>query len=580
MKKIMTAGAILALATIPPRLEAEPDFSAAPGFIASPELTVAGDPATYSPGIHAFDRDEAGILYIFSRNQVVKDPGGTGEVLFAYQTSAGIYGSFVRVRGDTVYVGESSTGTVISLPSDGGPAHRLFSIPGYADRKAGLDFTLAGNFDCAFNSQSQMFLSANPGGWVGENKLYYWDGQTDPVIIADMGEYSGPIAFDRADNLYYGFTGYPAGPEDVVYFTAARVAEAVSSGLPLGSSDWNVLASEVDACSGFAFDENAGQDLYSTSSLGTVSRINVSGIVSRLGLGDSPSNLSFSSGGRDFVPLSPGGGRLSVLCTDWLDYSSTVFAVEPSPQNFILAGGDYSGSGQSDPAIFRPSAGLWAIRGLTRIYFGGENDLPVSGDYDGDGTTDPAVFRTENGLWADTASNRVYFGGENDIPVPRDYNGDGTGDRGIFRPSAGLWAIRGITRFYFGGEGDFPVPSDYGSGEILPGVFRPATGLWSVKNLTQFYFGESGDLPVPADYDGDGTTDAGVYRPSVGLWAIREVTRVYFGAGANWDIPVPLDLFGNGTAAPAVFRPAKGLWAVLGTTRIYFGGEGDFPASR
>ena len=49
---------------------------------------------------------------------------------------------------------------------------------------------------------------------------------------------------------------------------------------------------------------------------------------------------------------------------------------------------DYNGDGTSDIAIFRGDSGLWSVRGVTRVYFGGSTDETVPGDYDGDGTTD------------------------------------------------------------------------------------------------------------------------------------------------------------------------------------------------
>jgi hypothetical protein len=583
MRKIFAILVLIGAMMIVSRVGATPTFSAGPGYVSYPVVTVDGDPVAYSVGIQAFDYDGEGNLYIFSLNQIIKNPAGTPEVLFNYQTTATIYGSFVKVWGDTVYFGESSNGTVQSVPVGGGSASRLFSIPGYKginnSLRLGINFYLAGNFDCSFNSQSQMFLSANPGGFgAAENKIYYWDGWMDPVIIADMGKYSGPFAFDRNDDLYYGFTGYPAGPENVVYFTATQVANAVSSKVPLSSSDWNIYASGVDACSGLAFDQNSPvQNIYTSSSLGTVTGISGPGDIYKYGSCSSPSIIKFASGENDYRDFQPGGGRLFVLGTDWMDSSSTIFAVKPCPQNFVLGSGDYSITGASDIAVFRPDSGLWAIRDLTRIYFGGDGDLPVAGDYDGDGISDPSIYRPESGLWAARGVTRVYFGGAQDIPLPRDYDGDGTVDSAIFRPAADLWAVRGVTRAYFGTDGDFPQP-DYNDGAIV--LFRPSTGLWAVRDITRFYFGAPGDLPVPGDYDGDSSTDAGIYRPASGLWAIRGVTRVYFGSGEEWDVPIPLDYQGNGSVVPAIFRPSAGLWAIHGVTRVYFGNEGDFPATR
>jgi len=257
--------------------------------------------------------------------------------------------------------------------------------------------------------------------------------------------------------------------------------------------------------------------------------------------------------------------------------SPTCGPLLPRPGS-LLAGGDYDGDGTSDLAVFRPAAGLWAVRGVTRAYFGRDGDLPVPGDYTGRGTDDIAVFRSTSGLWAVRGVTRAYWGKSGYLPAVADYRGDGTDRIAVFRPSTGLWAIRGVTRVYFGRTGDLPVPGDYtGWGTDDIAVFRPETGLWAVRGGIRYYFGGAEDWPVPGDYAFGGTSPA-VFRPAAGLWAVPGVTRIYHGSCRDW--PVPGDFTGSGLTGAGIFRPASGLWAIRGVTRAYFGTEGDIPATR
>ena len=162
----------------------------------------------------------------------------------------------------------------------------------------------------------------------------------------------------------------------------------------------------------------------------------------------------------------------------------------PTPPVLILDSGDYNGNGTSDISIFRPSSGLWAVRGISRVYFGSASDIPASGDYDGDGTSDIGIFRPSSGLWAIKGVTRSYFGSASDIPVPGDYDRDGLCEVGIFRKSSGLWAIREVTRAYFGGSNDRPVPGYYlaKSGKDIA-IFRPSSGLWAIRGVTRHISG-------------------------------------------------------------------------------------------
>lgn len=78
---------------------------------------------------------------------------------------------------------------------------------------------------------------------------------------------------------------------------------------------------------------------------------------------------------------------------------------------------DFDGDSRDDIAVFRPATGLWAIRGVTRAYFGTTGDTPLGGDYSGDGKADIGVFRKSSGLWAVKGVSRIYFGGSADTAV-------------------------------------------------------------------------------------------------------------------------------------------------------------------
>jgi len=260
-------------------------------------------------------------------------------------------------------------------------------------------------------------------------------------------------------------------------------------------------------------------------------------------------------------------------------FISRLSAVSPPSRRYVFDSGDYNGDGTTDIGIFREAAGLWAIRGITRLYFGSSGDQTVPGDYDGNGTSDIGIFRDTTGLWAIRGITRLYFGGSGDEPVPGNYDGDDRGEPGIFRDTTGLWAIRGITRLYFGAATDLPESGDYnGNGTTDIGIFRDVAGLWAIRGITRLYFGSSADEPIPSDYSGSGTSEVGIFRDVSGLWAIRGITRLYL--GSSTDEPIPSDYNGNSTSDVGIFRDVSGLWAIRGITRLYFGTSGDIPVTR
>jgi hypothetical protein len=116
--------------------------------------------------------------------------------------------------------------------------------------------------------------------------------------------------------------------------------------------------------------------------------------------------------------------------------------------------GDYSGTGVTQVAVFRPATATWTIKSLkpdgapTVISFGSPSrDVPVPDDYDGDGKTDLAIYRPEVARWRVRCSSGTcldqWFGADDiDIPTPGDYDGDGKADLALFRPANAGWQTR------------------------------------------------------------------------------------------------------------------------------------------
>jgi len=140
---------------------------------------------------------------------------------------------------------------------------------------------------------------------------------------------------------------------------------------------------------------------------------------------------------------------------------------------------------------------------LVLLLIGG---VSLAADFDGDGTNDIGIFRSSSGLWAIRSVTRAYFGSSNDEPMPGDYNGNGTADIGLFRPAAGLWAIKSVTRVYFGGSNDEPLPA--GGGQRGP---QGEQGLEGPEG-PQGPPGEQAPLPKTAQTTSYRTGDDGYYQ--------------------------------------------------------------------
>lgn len=131
---------------------------------------------------------------------------------------------------------------------------------------------------------------------------------------------------------------------------------------------------------------------------------------------------------------------------------------------------------------------------LTGLIWSG---LSPAADFNGDGTNDIGIFRPASGLWAVRGITRAYFGSSADTPLPGDYNGNGEAEIAIFRPASGLWAVKNLTRVYFGQSGDEPLPAGgggalwdrngsdiyYTGGNVGIGISNPAYLLHIKENF-------------------------------------------------------------------------------------------------
>lgn len=182
--------------------------------------------------------------------------------------------------------------------------------------------------------------------------------------------------------------------------------------------------------------------------------------------------------------------------------------------------GDWDGDGRADPAVYRGGASAGAqgtfyylpssqpTVGFVAINWGTFGDEAVRGDFDGDGRFDPAVFRPSDGVWyilqsSNSQPRYVRWGLATDKRVPGDFDGDGKTDCAIYRD--GLWAViessNNQARYVnWGLSTDRVVAGDYdGDGKTDPAVYRD--GVWYLLRSQQgfggAYFGLAGDRPIP-----------------------------------------------------------------------------------
>ena len=104
-------------------------------------------------------------------------------------------------------------------------------------------FSLPGNYDAVFVNDTTVYISANPSGFdpMGANEISLVQLSNPPVlkkVVSIVGTPSGPIALNSAGDLYYISSSFTFGdPGKLLKFSAADLAQAATSGIPLDAAD-------------------------------------------------------------------------------------------------------------------------------------------------------------------------------------------------------------------------------------------------------------------------------------------------------------------------------------------------------
>ena len=194
--------------------------------------------------------------------------------------------------------------------------------------------------------------------------------------------------------------------------------------------------------------------------------------------------------------INVGIGTLSAANYDFLNLVNGILTVTAA----VLPINDYTGAGNSDPAVFRRTTAAtaqWFVDGSSmingRTFGSGSLDVPLAADFTATARpTSRSIGRVrDSGLWKSppriTPDNFLTtFGGPNDIPVPANYNGTGKAVVAVYRPTTGQWFFQGQSQpltFTTYKSGDIPIPGNYdNTGKDEPAIYRPSAGQWIIDS--------------------------------------------------------------------------------------------------
>jgi len=455
----------------------------------------------------------------------------------------------LNVSGDLGH-GTHIAGTIAQCTDNGigvagiAPHVALMPVRVLFDDGSGTTSHLAGGIDWAVDHGAQIINLS-----LGSDCTAQWPACNDPVVDAaiERASAAGVLLIASSGNSARPFVAYPASHPDVVAVGASDKADAVWYEAPDIGSNYGI---------GMDFVAPGVEILQEATSFGNYGYFLATG---------SSMSAAHASGAAALMlsvdPLLTPDTIVSMLADTAVDIGAPGFDIQSGSGRIdALAGVQTAiGSGLFDPPCGADrcetiasvdSGGQWGLHHeldymptITSFYYGNPGDMPFMGDWDGSGEATPGLYRQSDGFvylrdsnTQGIATTEFFFGDPGDVPIVGDFNGDGFDTVSVWRPSqARVFIINELGEdgaglgaadfdFYFGNSGDTPFIGDFnGDGVDTIGLYRESTGFVYFTNTLatgnadlSFYFGIPGDKVLAGDWDGDGDDTVAVYRASAG----------------------------------------------------------------